>query len=74
MGFALPFELWMRGQLKTEIESVLLTPIKLFDELISQSAVEKIWKQFLIGNTSWSRPWSLYVLKHWIDKNLTKNL
>ena len=74
MGFALPFELWMRGQIKTDIESVLLTPINLFDALISQSAVEKIWKQFLIGNTSWSRPWALYVLKRWIDKNLTKGL
>ena len=74
MGFALPFELWMRGKLKNEIESVLLTPINVFDDLISQSAVEKIWKQFLIGKISWSRPWSLYVLKRWIDKNLTKSL
>jgi len=70
MGFTLPFELWMRGKLKSEIESVLLTPINLFSELISQKAVENIWKQFLDGRTSWSRPWALYVLKSWIDKNL----
>ena len=70
MGFTLPFELWMRGKLKSEIESVLLTPINLFSDLISQKAVENIWRQFLDGRTSWSRPWALYVLKSWIDKNL----
>ena len=70
MGFTLPFELWMRGKLKSEIESVLLTPIKQFNDLISQPAVENIWKQFLDEKTSWSRPWALYVLKRWVDKNL----
>ncbi len=74
MGFTLPFELWMRGKLKSEIESVLMTPINSFNSLISQTAVEKIWKQFLIGRTSWSRPWSLYVLKRWIDKNVKQGL
>ena len=71
MGFTLPFEIWMRGNLKSEIESVLMTPINLLGDLISQEAVENIWKQFLIGKTSWSRPWALYVLKCWVDKNLT---
>ena len=74
MGFTLPFELWMRGKLKPEIESVLMAPINSFDNLISKTTVEKIWKKFLNGRTSWSRPWALYVLKRWIDKNPTKSL
>lgn len=71
MGFTLPFEPWMRGAMKSEMESVLLTQVKPLENLISQAAVEKIWQQFLAGQISWSRPWSLYVLKRWVDKNLS---
>jgi hypothetical protein len=61
----------MRGAMKSEMESVLLTQVKPLENLISQAAVEKIWQQFLAGQISWSRPWSLYVLKRWVDKNLS---
>jgi asparagine synthase (glutamine-hydrolysing) len=71
MGFTLPFEPWMRGAMKTEMESVLLTSVKPLENLISQGAIEKIWQQFLAGKISWSRPWALYVLKRWVDKNLS---
>jgi asparagine synthase (glutamine-hydrolysing) len=70
MGFTLPFEPWMRGAMKSEMESVLLTSVKPLEDLISQTTVESIWKQFLAGKLSWSRPWALYVLKRWVDKNL----
>ena len=70
MGFTMPFELWMRDKLKAEIESVLLSPVKQFNDYISQEAVENIWNKFLNKKISWSRPWSLYVLKRWLDKNL----
>ncbi len=71
MGFTLPFEPWMRGAMKPEMESVLLTSVKPLEGLISQAAIEKIWQQFLAGKISWSRPWALYVLKRWVDKNLS---
>jgi len=71
MGFTLPFEPWMRGAMKPEMESVLLTSVKPLENLISQEAIEKIWQQFLAGKISWSRPWALYVLKRWVDKNLS---
>ncbi len=71
MGFTLPFEPWMRGAMKSEMESVLLTNVKPLEGLISQPAVEKIWQQFLNEKISWSRPWALYVLKRWVDKNLS---
>jgi len=41
-----------------------------FPDFISQDGVKKIWSNFLDNRCSWSRPWSLYVLKKWIDKNL----
>ena len=71
MGFTLPFEPWMRGAMKPEMESALLTTVKPLENLISQEATEKIWQQFLAGKISWSRPWALYVLKRWVDKNLS---
>jgi hypothetical protein len=37
---------------------------------ISASAVREVWKRFLAGETSWSRPWSLFVLQRWCEQNL----
>jgi len=70
MGFTLPFEVWMRGEMRPEIESVLLSRSEKLPDFISQDGVQKIWSNFLDKRCSWSRPWSLYVLKKWIDKNL----
>ena len=70
MGFTFPFEVWMRGGMRPEIESVLLSPSGKLPDFISQDGVRKIWSDFLDKRCSWSRPWSLYVLKKWIDKNL----
>ena len=70
MGFTLPFEVWMRGEMRTEIESVLLSRSEKLSDFICQASVNKIWSDFLNKRCSWSRPWSLYVLKKWIDKNL----
>lgn len=71
MGFTLPFDPWMRGAMKSEMESVLLTSVKSLETLILQKTIEKVWQQFLTKQISWSRPWALYILKKWIDKNLS---
>jgi len=70
MGFTLPFENWMRGKLKTEIETVLLTPLENLSGHISEPGIKKVWADFLDKRCTWSRPWSLYVLKRWVDQNL----
>jgi len=71
MGFTFPFELWMRGALRPEIEPVLLSKTEQLDGLVSQKAVEEVWNDFLAQKISWSRPWALYVLKSWLNKNLS---
>jgi asparagine synthase (glutamine-hydrolysing) len=71
MGFTFPFEIWMRGALRPEIEAVLLSPMNQLDGLVSQPGVERVWNDFLSGQVSWSRPWALYVLKSWVNKNLS---
>jgi asparagine synthase (glutamine-hydrolysing) len=72
-GFTLPFEHWMRQELRAEIEPVLGK--KRIGEgplggLLDTNYVERVWKDFLGGETSWSRPWSLYVLQRWCELHL----
>ncbi|HEY1938486.1 MAG TPA: asparagine synthase (glutamine-hydrolyzing) [Candidatus Angelobacter sp.] len=70
-GFTLPFEHWMRGELKSSVESVLTRigegPL---GSVLNPSAVMQVWQSFLDGKTAWSRPWCLYVLDRWCQKNL----
>ena len=70
MGFTLPLDTWMRGKMRSEVESVLLTPSQKLSNFIADDGVQKIWIDFLEKRCSWSRPWSLYIFKKWVDKNL----
>jgi len=69
MGFTLPFEQWMRGELKdfcaAELASLGRRP------LFVASAIDKLWDDFLQQKSSvtWSRVWTLVVLGYWLDKN-----
>src|SRR5208282_2077468 len=68
-GFTLPFERWLRGEMKPVVEDALLKSN--WDQTsISASAVRDVWNRFLAGETSWSRPWSLFVLARWCEQNL----
>jgi len=72
-GFTLPFERWMRQELRSEIEPVLAAnrvaggPLA---GLLDGTHVQQIWNDFLRGRVSWSRPWSLYVLQRWCELHL----
>jgi asparagine synthase (glutamine-hydrolysing) len=71
-GFTLPFEHWLRDALRPVVEESLG---KIGDgalgALISEPAALGVWKDFLEGRTSWSRPWSLYVLQRWCEQHLS---
>jgi asparagine synthase (glutamine-hydrolysing) len=72
-GFTLPFEHWMRQELRPEIEPVLGK--KRISEgplggILDANQMEQVWKDFLDGDTSWSRPWALYVLQRWCELHL----
>lgn len=72
-GFTLPFEQWMRQELRPEIEPVLKSerinrgPL---GDLLDGNWVERVWKSFLDRKTSWTRPWSLFVLQRWCELHL----
>jgi asparagine synthase (glutamine-hydrolysing) len=71
-GFTLPFEHWLRDALRPVVEEALG---KIGDGalggVISQRATHRVWEDFLEGRTSWSRPWSLYVLQRWCQQHLS---
>jgi asparagine synthase (glutamine-hydrolysing) len=70
-GFVLPFDRWMKGDLRGFCEQQL-GPAGLSGRgVVSESAVQSLWKAFLAGDrrTSWSRPWTLVALNAWLDQN-----
>ncbi|HTS35731.1 MAG TPA: asparagine synthase (glutamine-hydrolyzing) [Candidatus Solibacter sp.] len=72
-GFTLPFEHWMRQELRSEMESALSAkqvaggPLSNF---VNAESVQQVWQDFLGGAASWTRPWSLYVLQRWSELHL----
>jgi asparagine synthase (glutamine-hydrolysing) len=69
-GFTLPFEQWLRQQLKSEVEQALRRSADgPLGTVLDPKAVQQVWGNFLSGRTSWSRPWSLYVLQRWCELN-----
>jgi asparagine synthase (glutamine-hydrolysing) len=70
-GFTLPVEHWLRGALRDQVEEVLLDPAHggQASELLNHGAVLDVWERFCSGKAHWKRPWSLYVLKAWGERN-----
>jgi asparagine synthase (glutamine-hydrolysing) len=67
-GFTLPFEHWLRDELRAGVETTLRSIAEgpLASVLNAQEALA-IWQDFHKGHTSWSRPWALYVLQRWCE-------
>ncbi len=71
-GFTLPFEHWLRDELRREVEPVLETKVGEgpLAEVLDRGQVQRVWRDFLRGATSWTRPWSLYALERWCELHL----
>jgi asparagine synthase (glutamine-hydrolysing) len=71
-GFTLPFEHWLRDALRPVIETSLAQiQDGVLGQWIDRQAAVRIWQDFLEYRTSWSRPWSLYVLQRWSKQHLS---
>jgi asparagine synthase (glutamine-hydrolysing) len=69
-GFTFPWAEWLRGPLKNKIEDGFSELSPALQEVLNSEKAQGIWKSYLDGKTSWSRPWSLYVLNEWTKKHL----
>jgi asparagine synthase (glutamine-hydrolysing) len=68
--FTFPWENWLRGPLGNRIASGLAEWSPTLEPHFNRSLVQGVWKDFQRGRTSWSRPWSLYVLNEWVKRHL----
>jgi asparagine synthase (glutamine-hydrolysing) len=72
--FTFPWENWMRGPLRQRIAAGLNDWAQALEPILSHENALTVWNDFLAGGTTWSRPWSLYVLNEWVKRNLSGSL
>jgi asparagine synthase (glutamine-hydrolysing) len=68
--FTLPWEEWLRGPLGARMEASFADPAPQLAAYLRPGGVRTVWTDFLAGKTTWSRPWSLYVLNEWCRQHL----
>jgi asparagine synthase (glutamine-hydrolysing) len=69
--FTLPWEVWLRGPLGVRLSQDLADLAPPLQPFMNQRAVHGMWQSFVVGQTTWSRPWSLYVLNLWVRRHMT---
>jgi asparagine synthase (glutamine-hydrolysing) len=68
--FTFPWEHWMRGKLGERVAVGLGDWAPALGEIVNMKFAQTVWRSFLLDRTTWSRPWSLYVLNEWVKRNL----
>ncbi len=68
--FTLPWEEWLRGPLRARMEASFADPAPSLAAYLRPGGARSVWTDFLAGKTTWSRPWSLYVLNEWCRQHL----
>lgn len=69
--FTLPWEVWLRGPLGVRLSQELADLTPPLQRYMNPRAVRGAWQNFVIGQTNWSRPWSLFVLNEWVRRHVT---
>ena len=69
-GFTFPWAQWLKGPLKPTVEKGLSDFSAALEEVLNAAEARDVWHSYLTGHTSWSRPWSLFVLNEWTKRNL----
>ena len=69
MGFVLPYEKWMKEDLRSFCED-RINDLK-NNSHFSSAGLDTLWKKFISGSPSvrWSRIWPLVVLSNWMKEN-----
>jgi asparagine synthase (glutamine-hydrolysing) len=69
--FTFPWNNWLRGPLRARVAGGLADWSPALEPHLEKQFAADTWKDFLGGRTSWSRPWSLYVLNEWAKQHLS---
>jgi len=68
--FTFPWEKWLRGPLRSRVTAGLADWSSALAPVVSRDFALRVWDNFERGRTTWSRPWSLYVLNEWAKRHL----
>ena len=68
--FTLPWDDWLRGPLRKKLEVSFANPAPSLMPALRSGGVQTVWNDFLARKTTWSRPWSLFVLNEWCRRHL----
>jgi asparagine synthase (glutamine-hydrolysing) len=68
--FTFPWKDWLRGALGKRVAAGLADWSSSLEPEIGAGFARGVWGDFQHGRTTWSRPWSLYVLNEWVKRNL----
>ncbi|HXJ17580.1 MAG TPA: asparagine synthase (glutamine-hydrolyzing) [Candidatus Polarisedimenticolia bacterium] len=71
--FTFPWENWLRGPLGQRVAAGLTDWSPILQSHLDGGFAVEVWNDFLKGRTTWSRPWSLYVLNEWVKHNAGPN-
>jgi asparagine synthase (glutamine-hydrolysing) len=71
--FTFPWQVWLHGKLGERVAEGLHDWAPELEPHIGPQFAVGVWTDFLAGRTSWSRPWSLYVLNEWTKRNFRRH-
>jgi asparagine synthase (glutamine-hydrolysing) len=71
-GFELPFPVWLRQSLLTQVRSKLLNPAEGPREIFRLEGLKGVWEHFERGRLAWSRVWGLFILFEWLEEHRVK--
>jgi asparagine synthase (glutamine-hydrolysing) len=69
--FTFPWENWLRGSLGERVAASLDDWSPALAPCLPGEFARRVWEQFRAGETTWSRPWSLFILNEWVKRNVT---
>jgi asparagine synthase (glutamine-hydrolysing) len=69
--FTFPWERWLRGSLGDRVAAGLRDWSPALEPHVDREFALAVWDGFQRGRTTWSRPWSLYVLNEWAKRHLS---
>jgi asparagine synthase (glutamine-hydrolysing) len=69
--FTFPWNNWLCGPLRERVAGGLADWSPALEPHLEKQFAADTWRDFLGGRTSWSRPWSLYVLNEWVKRHLS---
>ena len=69
--FTLPWEEWLRNALRPRVEASFADLAPSLAPFLHTAGIQMVWDNFLRGQTTWSRPWSLYVLNEWCRRHMS---